>query len=143
MPLRRRVSKDVAERYAADERLAATYQSALEDAAEAESALRRAQAEDRPEQEVRALSIALDQRLNQALRAAEGAERVAMGPGTYSPEASNPSSKSDMARRNAEIARRRAKARSEVRSWTDEVDRLRTARERNLLSFPAAARSLA
>lgn len=138
MPLRRRVSKDVAERYAADERLAATYQDALKDAAEAESALRRAQAEGRPDPEPRALSIALDGALNRALRAAEAAERVAMGPGTYAPEPTNPNSKSDVARRTAEIARRRAKARSDVRGWTEEVDRLRTARERNLLGFRAA-----
>jgi hypothetical protein len=140
MPLRRRVSKDVMERYAADERLAAAYQDALKAATEAEGALRLAQSEDRPHAELRILSLALDRKLRDAVAAAEAAERVAMGPQTYSPDTVNP--KSDMARRYAEIARRRAKARPEVRGWTDEVDRLRTARERNLLSFRAAARPL-
>jgi hypothetical protein len=141
MPLRRRVSKDVMERYATDERLAVTYQDALKAATEAEGALRLAQSEDRPGEELRTLSLALDRKLRAALEAAEAAERVAMGPQTYSPDTgTNP--RSDMARRYAEIARRRAKARPEVRGWTDEVDRLRTARERNLLSFRAAARSL-
>jgi hypothetical protein len=141
MPLRRRgVSKDVMERYADDEQLAGTYQDALKAATEAEDALRHAQSEDRSERELRTFSIALDRALVQALRAAEAAERVAMGRATYSPETGNP--KSDIARREAEIAHRKAKARPDVRGWTDEADRLRTARERNLLSFRAAARSL-
>ncbi|GLW64027.1 hypothetical protein Arub01_22710 [Actinomadura rubrobrunea] len=57
MALGRRVSKDVAERYAADERLAATYRERLAAAAEAESALRAAETEGRPAEELRALSV--------------------------------------------------------------------------------------
>lgn len=137
MPLGHRVSKDVLERHAADKKLAATYPDALTAVTEADDALRRAQSEDdRPGAELRGLSVALDRALADALRVAEAAERVAMGPQTYSPEGANAKGG-----RDAEIARRRAKARPGVREWTDEVDRLRTARERHRFSFRAAARS--
>jgi hypothetical protein len=55
-----------------------------------------------------------------------------MGPKTYAPEDAKDSGK---ARRDAEIARRKAKARPSVRPWTDEVDRLRTAREAHRLGY--------
>ncbi|SEG81495.1 hypothetical protein SAMN04489712_11470 [Thermomonospora echinospora] len=132
MPLGRRVSKDVMERYAADQELAGTYRARLDAAAEAEEAYRRARAAEaaHPGQGLRDLAIALDKALTEALLAAEAAERVAMGPKTYAPEDAKDSGR---ARRDAEIARRKAKARPAVRPWTDEVDRLRTAREAHRL----------
>ncbi|MBA9005635.1 MULTISPECIES: plectin [Thermomonospora] len=134
MPLGRRMTKDVMERYAADQELAGTYRDRLADAVRAEDAFRRAQAEGaaRPTEELRALAVELDRALTEALRAAEAAERVAMGPKTYAPQDAKDPAK---ARRAAEIARRKAKARTSVRPWTDEVDRLRTAREAHRLTF--------
>ena len=137
MPLGHRVSKDVLERHAADRKLAATYRDALAVVTDADRALRLAQSEDdRPGAELRMLSAALDRALVDALRAAEAAERAAMGTRIYPAEGA-----SAKGNRDAEIARRRAKARPGVREWTDEVDRLRTARERHLFSFRAAARA--
>ena len=117
MPLGRRVSKDVAELYEADRRLAAEYEERLAAAAEAERALRE-------------LTVAFDKALTAALAAAEASERVAMGPRTYATDRQDPKT-----RRAAEIARRKAKARPSVRPWTDEVDRLRTAREAHRLGY--------
>lgn len=130
MPLGRRVSKDVAELYEADQRLAAEYEARLAAAAEAERALREAQSADAPEPRLRELTVAFDKAMTSVLAAAEASERVAMGPKAYSVETQDP-----MTRRAAEIAYRKAKARPEVRRWTDEVDRLRTAREEHRLSF--------
>ncbi|WP_067468363.1 plectin [Actinomadura macra] len=130
MPLGRRVTKDVAELYEADQRLADDYPGRLAAATEAERALRDAQGADTPERELRALTIAFDEALTGALTAAEAAERVAMGPKVYSTEAQDAKT-----HRAAEIAYRKAKARPSVRPWTDEVDRLRTAREAHRLSF--------
>jgi hypothetical protein len=132
MVLRRRVSHDIEERLAADGRLAAGYDDRLARVGEADLALRRAQAEGRTGDELRALTIALDKALTDALLAAEAAERVAMGPKTYSPADGAPGEV-----RTAEIARRRARAKSAVRPWKDEVDRLRTARERHRLGHRA------
>ncbi|MDL4812895.1 plectin [Actinomadura opuntiae] len=137
MPLIRRVGKDVAEQYEADERLAADYDARLAAAGEAERALRDAQGGGVPEAELHELTVAFDKALTEALAAAEAAERVAMGPKIYVSDGQDAK-----ARRAAEIARRKAKARPSVRPWTDEVDRLRTAREAHRLSFrtrPAAA----
>ncbi|GAA4061965.1 plectin [Actinomadura miaoliensis] len=130
MALGRRVSKDVAERYAADERLAGTYRDRLAAATEAERVLRAAETEARPADELRALSIAFDKALTEALLAAEAAERVAMGTRVYASDGADAG-----ARRAAEIARREAKAKPAVRPWTEEVDRLRTAREAHRLGY--------
>ncbi|HLV71606.1 hypothetical protein FHX41_2876 [Actinomadura hallensis] len=130
MPLGRRVSKDVAELYEADRRLAAEYEERLAAAAEAERALRDAQASGTTEKELRELTVAFDKALTAALAAAEASERVAMGPRTYATDRQDPKT-----RRAAEIARRKAKARPSVRPWTDEVDRLRTAREAHRLGY--------
>ncbi|MCP9976784.1 plectin [Actinomadura madurae] len=138
MPLGRRVSKDVAEPYEADQRLAAEYDERLAAAGEAERALRDAQAANAPEPELRELTLAFDKALTAVLAAAEAAERVAAGPRTYVTEAQDA-----RARRAAELAYRKAKARPAVRPWTDEVDRLRTAREAHRLAFrtrPGGAR---
>ena len=137
MPLGRRVSKDVAEPYEADQRLAAEYEERLAAAGEAERALRDAQGDGVPEPRLRELTVAFDEALTAALAAAEAAERIAMGPKAYATEAQDAK-----ARRAAEIAARKARARPAVRPWTDEVDRLRTAREAHRLSFrtrPTAA----
>ncbi|QKW36148.1 plectin [Actinomadura sp. NAK00032] len=136
MPLGRRVSKDVAEPYEADQRLAAEYDGWLAAAGDAERALREAQAAGADAAELRALTVAFDKAMTAVLAAAEASERAAMGPKVYATAAQDAK-----ARRAAEIAYRKAKARPAVRPWTDEVDRLRTAREAHRLSFktvPAA-----
>lgn len=130
MPLGRRVSKDVAEPYEADQRLAAEYEDRLAAAGEAERALRDAQAADVREPELRELTIAFDAAMTAVLAAAEASERVAMGPKVYSVETQDAKT-----RRAAELAYRKAKARPAVHPWTDEVDRLRTAREAHRLAF--------
>ncbi|MCP2341807.1 plectin [Actinomadura rupiterrae] len=132
MPLGRRISKDVAARMEADRGLAGTYRDRLGDATSAEAALRAAQAEGRPADEVKALDVAFDLALTAAIEAAQAAERVEMGPKTYAPEGQD-----GAARRAAEIAARKARARWSVRPWTDEIDRLRTARETHRLSYRA------
>jgi hypothetical protein len=135
MPLGRRVSKDVMDRYTADQELSDTYQESLRKVTEAERALREAQAARESGDRLRVLSIELDRALTHAVAVAEAAERVAMGPRTYPPGPTG--EKAGQAARKAEIERRKAKARPAVRPWTDEVDRLRTAREKHRLSFRA------
>lgn len=136
MPLGRRGSKNVSDRYAADRELADAYRERLRAAVRAEDELRRAQAvRGAGAAELREPAIAFDRALTEALLAAEAAERVAMGPGAYPPAPGQDGKGADKARRAAEIARRRAKAKSAVQSWTGEVDRLRTAREAHRLSY--------
>ncbi|HEX6469292.1 MAG TPA: plectin [Streptosporangiaceae bacterium] len=128
--LRRRVSPDIQERLTADRRLAARYDQLLARVGTADRALRQAESEGRAGEEPRALAVALDKALTEALAAAEAAERVALGAATYTPADGSPQEV-----RAAEIARRKAKARAAVRPWTDEVDRLRTAREKHRLTY--------
>ena len=130
MPLGRGVSKDVAELYEADQRLAAEYEERLAAAGEAERALRAAQGADTPDPRLRELTVAFDRAMTSVLAAAEASERVAMGAKAYSTDEQDART-----RRAAQIAYRKAKARASVRPWTDEVDRLRTAREAHRLSF--------
>lgn len=137
MPLGRRVSKDVMERYAADEELAGTYRDKLAAAADAERALRVAQAKGPIATDLRSYAVALDKALTEALLVAEAAERVASGPKTYTPADAKDTDKAAI---SARIARRRAKAKPAVRPWTDEVDRLRTAREAHRLGFRVGPR---
>ncbi|GAA1799157.1 plectin [Actinomadura chokoriensis] len=137
MPLGRRVSKDVAEPYEADQRLAAEYEDRLAAAGDAERALRDAQSADAPLPELRVLTLAFDRAMTAALAAAEASERVAMGPRVYAADTQDAKT-----RRAAEIAYRKAKARPAVRPWTDEVDRLRTAREAHRLSFKTVPSAL-
>jgi hypothetical protein len=134
MPLRHRVPKHVLDRYKADRELAGTYREKLAAAGQAEQDLREAQMHARSDAEVRGLSKVLDAALLDALRAAEAAERVAMGTKVY------PASEEFKDVRAAQIAYRKALARADVRPWTDEVDRVRTAREALKLSFRAVAR---
>lgn len=128
MSLGRKRSPEVAERYAADKELAAGLRDRLADAQEAEGRLRSAQAENRPSREVRPLAVAYERALQAAILAADAAERVAMGPKAY--EHGNARQ-----RRAAQIAARRARAKPSVRPYTDEVERLRSLRERHKLTF--------
>jgi hypothetical protein len=126
----RKVSAQVAERYAADTELGAAYRQRLDAAESAERELRRAQAAGLPHSEVRDLAFAFDRALLSALGAADAARRAAMGTRAYvDPDADAG------ARRRAEIAARKARARADVRPWVAEVDRLRTLRERHRLTF--------
>lgn len=124
----RRVSQEVAERYAADKELAAGLRDRLADAQEAEDRLRSAQAEDRPYAEVGPLAVGYERALQAAILAADAAERVAMGPKSYEHGDAGQ-------RRGAQIAARRARAKPSVRPYTDELDRLRTLRERHKMTF--------
>jgi hypothetical protein len=132
MSLGRKVSKDVLEMYEADRKLAETLRDRLLDAAEAEREFRAAQGRQAPEAEQRELRTRFDEALTEALATAEAAERVAMGPKTYTTASQDPKT-----HRAAEIAARKARAKWDVRPFTDEVDRLRTARESHRLSFKA------
>lgn len=128
MSLGRKPSPEVAERVAADKELAAGLRDRLADAQEAERRLRSAQAEHRPPGEARSLAAAYERALQTAILAASAAERVAMGPKTYEHGDAHQ-------RRAAQIAARRARAKPSVRPYTDEVDRLRSLRERHKLTF--------
>jgi hypothetical protein len=128
MGLGRKMSPEVAERYAADKELAAGLHDRLAEAEEAETRLRSAQGEDRPFEDIRRFAIDYDRALYDALTAAEAAERVAMGPKTYEHGDAKQ-------RRTAQIAARRARAKPSVRPYTDEADRVRTLREAHKLSF--------
>jgi hypothetical protein len=128
--LRRRVSQDIEDRLAADRRLAARYDDLLARVGTADRALRQAEGEGPSAAATHALVVGLDKALTEALLAAEAAERLAMGPATYPPADGSAAEV-----RAAEIARRKARATSAVRPWSDEVDRLRTAREKHRLGF--------
>lgn len=139
MSLGRKPSPEVAERVAADKELAAGLRDRLADAQEAERRLRSAQAEHRPPGEARSLAVAYERALQAAILAASAAERVAMGPKTYEHGDAHQ-------RRAAQIAARRARAKPSVRPYTDEIDRLRSLRERHKLTFrtsPSVAGSAA
>lgn len=131
----RKPSARVAERHAADRKLAAEYSARLAAAQAAERALRHAQAGRRPYPEVLELAFAFDRALLEVLVSAEAALRAEMGPSTYVDSGSD--SGSDATRRRAEIAARKARARANVRPWVAEVERLRTLRERHRLTFRA------
>jgi hypothetical protein len=128
MGLGRKMSPEVAERYAADKELAAGLHDRLAEAEEAETRLRSAQDEGRPFGDIRRLAIDYDRALYDALTAADAAERVAMGPRTYEHGDAKQ-------RRMAQIAARRARAKPSVRPYTDEANRRRTLREAHKLSF--------
>jgi hypothetical protein len=131
--LRRRASQDIEERLAADRRLAARYDDLLARVGTVDRALRQAEGEGRGPAETHALVIALDKALTEALLAAEATERVTIGQAAY-PPADGAAAEV----RAAQIARRKARATPAVRAWTDEVDRVRTAREKHRLSFRVA-----
>lgn len=124
----RRISPEVAAQFADDRELAAHYPDRIAAVERAEGALREAQAERRDASEVRGLHGELEKALSEAITAAEAAERAAMGTRAYG------------STRAAEIFRRKAKAKPSVRPYSDELDRLRTAREAHKLSFRALTR---
>lgn len=109
----RGVSAESEERLAADRELAGRLPELLDRAAEVEGALREAQAEGKPEDEVRALAVELDDALTDAMRAAYARERVEIGARGY----------------DDWIYRRARKAKPHVRRWTAEAERLLTLRE--------------
>src|SRR3569833_492241 len=128
MSLGRKTSPEVTERYAADKELAAGLRDRLARAQEAEARLRSAQTERRPDEEVRLLAIGFARALADAIAAANAAERVAMGTKTYEHGDARQ-------RRTAQLAARRARAKPSVRPYADELDRLRTLREKHKLTF--------
>ncbi|GAA3191798.1 plectin [Actinocorallia longicatena] len=129
MAFGRRTSPEVAEQLAADEKLAATYQDRLAEVDAADGALRRAQADGATAAEQRTLAGDLELKMRTAIGVAEAAERVAMGSKTYGVS------------RASEIARRKARAKAAVRPYSEELDRLRTAREAHKLSYRALSRA--
>jgi hypothetical protein len=128
MAMGRTVSPEVRERYAADEKLAATLSDRLAAAETAGEALRVAQEAHRAPAELIPLDQAYEAALTAALSAAEAAERVAMGPKTY------PHGDARQ-QRAAQIAARQARAKAKVRPFVQEVSRLRTLREAQKLSY--------
>jgi hypothetical protein len=124
----RRISPEDAAQYAADRELAVSYPDRLAAVERAETALREAQAGREDHADVRVLHRDLEGALREAIAAAEAAERVAMGPRSYGSS------------RSAEISRRKARAKASVRPYSEELDRLRTAREAHKLSFRALTR---
>ena len=114
----RRVSPEARERLAADQELAGRFPELLDRAAGLDGALRDAQAEGKPEDEVRALAVELDDALTEAMRAAYARQRVEIGPRGY----------------DDRIYTRGRKAKPHVRVWTAEAERLLTLREENRLT---------
>lgn len=114
----RRVSPEARERLAADQELAGQFPDLLDRAAELDRELRDAQAEGKPEDEVRALAVELDGALTDAMRAAYARQRVEIGPRGY----------------DDRIYTRARKAKPNVRGWTAEAERLLTLREENRLN---------
>jgi len=115
---RPRVSREAEVRYHADQEVGKGYGELLEKVARADEEYRRAQAERRPLPELHAAAVALDAALTQALRAAEAAQRATFGAKAY----------------DDRIRRRKGRATPEGARWTDEVNRLRTWRERHRLT---------
>ena len=122
----KKVSGTAEAEYAADVALAARFDDLLAAARAAEQAFRSAQARGVPISELHPLAKGLDTALTDAMRAAYAAERAEIGPRGYEDR----------------IYRRKAKARSAVRSWRDEAERLLTLRETHRLTgMPPAPRT--
>ena len=115
---RKQVSGQAEAEYAADVALAAQFDDLLAAARAAEQAFRNAQSRAVPISELHPLAKGLDTALTDAMRAAYAAERAEIGPRGYEDR----------------IYRRKAKARSAVRSWRDEAERLLTLRETHRLT---------
>ena len=123
---RNQVSGQAEAEYAADVALAAQFDDLLAAARAAEQAFRSAQARGVPISELHPLAKRLDAALTDAMRAAYAAQRAEIGPRGY----------------ENRIYRRKAKATSSVRSWTDEAERLLTLRETHRLTgIPPAPRT--
>ncbi|HTS97928.1 MAG TPA: hypothetical protein VMI33_15050 [Streptosporangiaceae bacterium] len=115
---RQHVSGQAEAEYAADVALADQFDDLLEAARTAEQAFRQAQAAGRPADEVYPLARTLDSALTEAMRAAYAGQRAEIGPHGY----------------DDRIFRRKARATSPVRAWTDEAERLLTLRESHRLT---------
>lgn len=111
---RNRVPDDVRDRYTDDRQSAERYGEVLDRARAAERRLVTAQNDRRPYAEIRQAMHELQDVLAEALAVAEAGQRAALGPAAYTDR----------------IAARKALAKPAGRWWTDEVDRLRTLRER-------------
>ncbi|MDX6739964.1 plectin [Actinocorallia sp. A-T 12471] len=125
MVFRRRYSADDAAHYADDKQLAKEHASRLAKVEEARAALAAGAPDTAGRRE---LAGALEAAYVDAIASAAAAERVAMGLKTYGTT------------RPAEIARRKARAKASVRPYSEELDRLRTAREAHKLSYRALER---
>ncbi|ROO84635.1 hypothetical protein EDD29_2162 [Actinocorallia herbida] len=121
----RRISPDDAALYAADKQLAGEHAGRVAAVEEARAALAAGAPDSAGRRE---LAGVLETALVDAIASAAAAERVAMGPKTYGTT------------RAAEISRRKARAKVSVRPYSEELDRLRTARETHKLSFRALER---
>jgi hypothetical protein len=122
---RKRASAEAESEYAADVALAAQFDHLLGQARAAEQNLRQAQAARRPNDDIYPLAKRFDVALTAAMRAAYAAERAEIGPLGYEDW----------------IFRRKAKAKSPVKAWTAEAERLLTLRETHRLTgFPPAPR---
>jgi hypothetical protein len=119
------VSEQATAKFGEDRGLAGRFEDLLATAQEADQALRTAQAQRAPLTEQRALALALDKALTEAMQAAYASQRVAIGPRGY----------------DDRIFRRKARATSAVHAWTDEAERLLTLRETHRLTgIPRTAR---
>lgn len=114
----RRVTPEAQEHLAADRELAGRFPDLLDRVAEADAALRDAEAAGRPDDEVRPLAVELDAALTDAMRAAYARQRVEIGARGY----------------DDWIYRRFRKARPYVKVWTTEAERLLTMREAHRLN---------
>lgn len=112
---RPRVSREAEVRYHADQEISKSFPELLDRARQAERTLRELRAAGADDIELRAAGLAFDRALTEALRAAEAGQRATFGVKAY----------------DDRIARRKAKATPVGRTWTSEVDRLRTLREEN------------
>ncbi|MET9066723.1 hypothetical protein ACWDR1_35575 [Streptosporangium sandarakinum] len=112
------VSREAEVRYHADQEVGKSFPELLRKARAAEAELRRAQAAGASTEELRVAARAFDMALTAALRAAEANQRATFGVRSY----------------DDRIRRRKARATPKGAEWTDEVNRLRTLRERNRLT---------
>jgi D-alanyl-D-alanine dipeptidase len=118
MGKRKAVSADATTKHHADVALAKRFDDLLAQAQEAEQALREAQADNAPEQELHDAGKRLDSALTDVMRAAFAAQRAEIGARGY----------------DDRIYRRKAMATPKVRAWTMEAERLLTLRESHRLT---------
>lgn len=112
------VSQQAQAKYEADTALAEQFDDLLERARTTEQALREAQARRASLTELSDLAKQFDVALTAAMRAAYAAQRATIGPRGY----------------DDRIYRRKAMAKSAVKAWTQEAERLLTLRESHRLT---------
>jgi hypothetical protein len=115
---RTKPSSDAEQQHRADVAFAARRADLLDVAREAESQLRKAQAQRAPVQEIRRLADGLDAALTEAMQAAYAAQRAAIGALGY----------------DDRIYRRKAKATPPVHALTAQAEHLLTLRETHRLN---------